>query len=101
VSAGAGAALAGVAAFYILGVYVEPCRPLLHVNAAGGLLAYLSAKGLPAAAASALLLPAGYALGRHLRESRLPEHGQQGLVGYPATAVVLLSCWLLNGLLIG
>lgn len=99
-AAGTGAALAGVAAFYSLGVYVQPCRPLLNVTAAGGWLAYLSAKGLPAAVASGLLVPAGYALGVELRESRLPALGTRGTVGYPVAAAVLVSCWLLNGLLI-
>jgi hypothetical protein len=101
VAAGVGAGLAGAAAFYSLGVYVQPCRPLLSVNAAGGLLAYLSAKGLPAAVASGLLVPAGFVLGAGLRGSQLPALGGRGTVGYPVAAAVLVSCWLLNGLLIG
>jgi hypothetical protein len=101
VAAGMGAALAGVTAFYCLGVYVQPCRPLLNINVTSGFLAYLASKGLPAALAAGLLLPAGYALGLRLRESRLPALGRQGLVGYPAAAAILVSCWLLNGLLIG
>ena len=101
VAAGVVAAVAGVAAFYSLGVYVEPCRPLMQINAAGGILTYLASKGLPAAVASGVLLPAGYALGLRLRDSRLPVPGRHGLVGYPVTAAILVSCWLLNGLLIG
>jgi hypothetical protein len=97
---GAGAALAGVGLFYLLGMYVQPCRPLLNVGAVGGWLVYLAAKGLPAALASALMLPAGYALGRRLREISPPAWTQQGSVGYPVSAAVLVSCWLLNGLLV-
>ncbi len=100
-AAGVGAALLGVAAFYSLGVYVQPCRPLLSVNAAGGFLAYLSSKGLPAALASGLLLPVGYALGTRLRDMRLTVPGRSGLVGYPFATAILAACWLLNGLLVG
>ena len=100
VAAGVGAALAGVAAFYCLGVYIQPCRPLLHINVTGSLATYMGAKGLSAAVASGLLLPVGYAAGLRLRESLLPVWRRPGLVGYPVTAAVLVSCWLLNGLLI-
>ena len=101
VGAGAVAALGGVTAFYLLGVFVQPCRPLLHYDTAGGLLTYLAAKGLPAAAAAAVLMPAGWALGRRLRERVLPAWKSPGRLGYPVSAAILVACWLLNGLLVG
>ncbi|MCG2812005.1 MAG: hypothetical protein L6428_11205 [Candidatus Aminicenantes bacterium] len=94
-----GSALGSGAAFFVLGRFVAPCRHLLSFNYAGGPVAYLLTRVLPAALLAAVFFPLGYALGRRLEKRLLPLWLSQKSLLVPLAAAFTLACWGLSVLL--
>ncbi len=97
--AGGAAAVAAVG-FYFIGMRVAPCAYLLSYNSAAGFVSYMGIEGLSWALFSALLFPAGYALGMAVRED-VQTYSERNMISFRmgtfmASAVMLLISGLLT-----
>ena len=93
-ASGAAGALVGAIAFYPLGQRLAPCPYLTSFAQRGGLATFLTAEGIPWAALSALLFPAGYWLGSRLEGIAAMLRVRKPLLYYAANAALVVLCWV-------
>jgi hypothetical protein len=98
--AGAGAGLLAAVPFYFVGLAAAPCAYLMSFDRAGGFAAFMVQEGLVWAAFSAVLFPAGYALGARVREPLRAFESRNPVAYYGAALGVALSCWITAALTI-
>jgi hypothetical protein len=91
--AGAGAGLLSAVPFYFVGLAVAPCAYLMSFDRAGGFAAFMVQEGLVWAAFSAVLFPAGYAIGARIREPIRALESRRPLAYYGAAVGVAAFCW--------
>jgi hypothetical protein len=92
--AGAGAGLLAAVPFYFVGLAVAPCNYLLSFDRAGGFAAFMVQEGLVWAAFSAVLFPAGFALGARIREPLFALESRRPAAYYGAAIGVAALCWI-------
>jgi hypothetical protein len=92
VSGGAAAFLAA-GSFYMIGMQVAPCPHLLSFNRPDGLVDFLATRSVVWVAFSALLFPAGYAIGARLGVAIPALRVRSPLLHYGASAAIVAACW--------
>lgn len=91
--AGAGAGLAAAVPFYFVGLAVAPCAYLMSFDRAGGFAAFMVQEGLVWAAFSAVLFPAGFALGARVRAPLFALAERRPIAYHGAALGVAAFCW--------
>ncbi len=89
-----GAAIVSAAPFYYVGMRLAPCAYLLSFNQPLGVFSFLLREGLVWAAFSAVLFPAGYALGTRLAGPLASFGMARPLLRLAAPGAAIVFCWL-------